>query len=90
MPAPLSGNTGGCSLVVRFLWPAKAAFASHPFWPRDFHAASPHRRMGDKDFGSALFDLSEFEIDRHGAPEDRNFHLEPRPLLVHFLDETVE
>src|SRR5690606_36708983 len=43
-----------------------------------------------KGFGSALFDLTEFQIDRHGAPEDRNFHLEPRTLLVHLLDKAVE
>src|ERR1041384_658688 len=90
MPAPLSGNAGGCSLVVRFARPAKATFASHPFMAARFRAASPCRRTGVGYFGSALFDLSEFQIDGHGAPDDRNFHLEPRPLLVHFLNETVE
>src|SRR5690606_29912913 len=39
---------------------------------------------------SALFDLTEFQFDGHGAPEDRNFHLEPRTLLVDVLDGAVE
>src|SRR6478752_3516883 len=49
-----------------------------------------HHRNRRRALRSALFDLTEFEIDRHSAPEDRNFHLEARALLVHFLDETVE
>src|SRR3954451_3520061 len=48
---------------------------------------APNRR---RSIGSALFDLPEFQIDRHRTAEDRHFHLEPCPLLVHFLDETVE
>ena len=41
-------------------------------------------------FGSALLDLAEIQFDRHGAAEDRNLHLEPRALLIDFLDEAVE
>src|ERR1700691_2396974 len=37
-----------------------------------------------------LLDLRVFELDGRRAPEDRHRHLEPRLLLVHFLDETVE
>src|SRR5690606_6755545 len=39
---------------------------------------------------SGLLNLTEFEIDGHGAPENRNLDFQPRALLVHFLDETVE
>ena len=39
---------------------------------------------------SVLLDLTEFQIDGHGAPEDRNFHLEPRALLIDILHRAVE
>src|SRR5690242_4485770 len=37
-----------------------------------------------------LLDLSELELHRRRASEDRHRHLEPRALLVHFLDVTLE
>src|SRR3712207_5961792 len=37
-----------------------------------------------------LLDLAVFELDRGGAPEDRDRHLEPRTLLVDLLDRAVE
>src|SRR5690606_17964123 len=38
-------------------------------------------------YGSDLFDLTVFELHRSGTPENRNFHLEARALLVDFLDD---
>src|SRR5690606_7701142 len=79
--------SGGCSPVVRFDRPAEAGLTSHLFTRQKCRRLHPARA---ERYGSALFDLSEFEIHRHRAPEDRNFDLEAGPLLVHFLDEAVK
>src|SRR5690606_29305709 len=79
--------SGGCSPVVRFDRPAEAGLTSHLFTRRPCRRLHPARAERS---GSALFDLSELEIHRHRAPEDRNFDLEAGPLLVHFLDEAVK
>src|SRR5262245_21592887 len=39
---------------------------------------------------SQLLHLSELELDRGGAAEDRHRDLHPRPPLVHFLDHAIE
>src|SRR3569833_2759971 len=40
--------------------------------------------------GSDLLDLTVFELHRSGPPENRNFPLETRTLLVDILDDAVE
>src|SRR5690606_9118853 len=74
-----ASRTGGCSLVVRNVWPP----ATRPAPSTVVRSGNPERRSG-------LLDLPELQINRHGAPEDRNLHLEPRTLLVHLLHIAVE